>query len=332
MTSEQSLITLSPKNFCVMLDGFLLAERPDTDTLRQFLKVSLDNGIESGTQKIIDKLPEELVISSLQDLITKKRPTDTVRQSTLKYLIEKDLVQAVCMFISVLNLDPSTQDNYTLMFAIKSGSTQVVKMLIQDKRVGLSQYKGVNPVHDKNHAIIMASIYGHTDIFKLLLEDPRIDIRECVLASYDNPFEIASRRGHTEIVQCLLAHPHIVPNFDNNTALKIAAENNRTDVLKLLLVDPRVTSDPSLFDVETKNITDQEIVKLIMAHKINICAEKCKSQCDTSAKKEYGKNLLDHHRNDMNIDYEIVIDEQTNTKKFHLIIDMDPHVTNNYGF
>ena len=77
-----------------------------------------------------------------------------------------------------------------------------------------------------------------TEIVKLLLANSkgRVDLR-----SKDNyVIKWASRNGHTEIVRLLLADPRVDPSVKNSIAIKWAAQNGHTEVVRLLSVHPKL--------------------------------------------------------------------------------------------
>ena len=49
----------------------------------------------------------------------------------------------------------------------------------------------------------------------------------------------ASTNGHTEIVSLLLADPRVDPSADDNFAVRWASRYGRIEVVSLLLADPR---------------------------------------------------------------------------------------------
>ena len=46
---------------------------------------------------------------------------------------------------------------------------------------------------------------------------------------------MASENGHTEVVKLLLADPRVDPAAGNNWAIRFASENGHTEIVKLLL-------------------------------------------------------------------------------------------------
>jgi hypothetical protein len=59
-------------------------------------------------------------------------------------------------------------------------------------------------------------------------------------------FVAAASSGQTEAIRLFLANPSINPSFDENLALRLAAQRNRVEVGRLLIADPRV--NPACFD------------------------------------------------------------------------------------
>ncbi len=66
--------------------------------------------------------------------------------------------------------DPSFDSNYPIQWTSQSGHFDIVKLLLQDKRV--------DPSDDGNIAIQWASDNGHIDVVKLLLTDHRFKMTD----------------------------------------------------------------------------------------------------------------------------------------------------------
>lgn len=60
----------------------------------------------------------------------------------------------------------------------------------------------------------------------------------------DNPLTAACEQGHTEIVDLLLSDPRVDPSKQQSFALLVATQEGHTEVVKRLLGDPRI--DPSV--------------------------------------------------------------------------------------
>ena len=76
-------------------------------------------------------------------------------------------LDSVKLLIQDHRVDPSAQDNYSIIYASNNGHLEVVKLLLQDSRV--------DPSAQDNYSIIRASENGYLEVVKLLLQDPRID-------------------------------------------------------------------------------------------------------------------------------------------------------------
>jgi len=111
--------------------------------------------------------------------------------------------------------------------------------------------------------LIDAAKTGHTSLVKMLLTwvDPS--------ARYNYAIQYASARAHTDVVKVLLADPRVDPSVDFNVAIRIASEYGYTEVVKLLLADARV--NPCVFSNWSIIIASQnghtEVVKVLLADK-----------------------------------------------------------------
>jgi ankyrin repeat protein len=66
--------------------------------------------------------------------------------------------------------------------------------------------------------------------------------------------QLASRNGHTKVIQCFLNDKRVDPSSDDNFALRLAFTNNHSEVVAHLLNDERV---------KTKLTKDESLMKLI---------------------------------------------------------------------
>jgi hypothetical protein len=156
-------------------------------------------------------------------------------------------------------VDPSAQNNETIITAVKFNHLNIVKLLLKNERV--------DPSSQNNTAIIIALIAGYLDVAEVLLEDKRVDPsaknnKSFIGASSNNKPETikfllkdkridpaaqnnkafieASRNGHILIVELLLKDNRIDPATQNNKAFIEAVINNQVETVKLLLKDKRV--------------------------------------------------------------------------------------------
>ena len=134
-------------------------------------------------------------------------------------------------------VDPSVNDNNAIDIALKKGYTDLVKVLLQDKRV--------KSTINKNIFLQKVVENGNIEIVKLLLQDKNVN------PGYNNnlAIQIAATCGHTKIVKLLLQNKRVDPSDFNNYALYAAIEKEHIEIVKLLLQDPRVRSTININDV-----------------------------------------------------------------------------------
>lgn len=101
----------------------------------------------------------------------------------------------------------------------------------------------VNPTINDNNAIKTAAQKGHTQIVQDLLAWQQNGLSVDPSADYDHAIKVASRNGHTVIVRILLADPRVDPGAYYDCAFVRAVEKGHMEVVHLLLADPRV--DPA---------------------------------------------------------------------------------------
>jgi hypothetical protein len=93
-----------------------------------------------------------------------KQNPDRPLEFVVKWAIRKQKVSFLKLLLANDRIDPSAQYQEAIRLASASGHTEVVKLLMCDKRV------------DPSLAVILASTKGHADVMKLLLADQRADI------------------------------------------------------------------------------------------------------------------------------------------------------------
>ncbi len=150
-------------------------------------------------------------------------------------------VDIVKLLLQDKRVDPSVDDNYAIIKASKYGRIDIVNLLLQDKRV--------DPSAQENEAFLSAILQRETNIVQILLQDKRVD------PSAKNNFAIgaASNCGYYDIVKILLQDQRVDPSDDNNYAFLAASENGEIEIVKLLLQDERIVSSTlDLTDVDTE--------------------------------------------------------------------------------
>jgi hypothetical protein len=98
-------------------------------------------------------------------------------------------------------------------------------------------------------ALFVAAEHGRIDLLQFMLADKRFDPSDL----NNNAFKLAVIKGQTNAVELLLKDPRVnpryersEPNFDKygqNFALIYAAQNNHQEIVKLLLIDKRLSPD-----------------------------------------------------------------------------------------
>jgi len=87
--------------------------------------------------------------------------------------------------------DPSSENNYSIRYAILNGNIEIVRMLMNDIRV--------DPSALDNKALVYAINAGQTDIVKLLLTDARV-----VEAGLNQAIIEARKNGYNDVVDLLI--------------------------------------------------------------------------------------------------------------------------------
>eukprot|EP01118_Nematostelium_gracile_P002769 TRINITY_DN1306_c0_g4_i2.p1 TRINITY_DN1306_c0_g4~~TRINITY_DN1306_c0_g4_i2.p1 ORF type:complete len:277 (-),score=77.03 TRINITY_DN1306_c0_g4_i2:375-1205(-) len=127
--------------------------------------------------------------------------------------------------------DPSLQENVIFRTASENGNMEIVKELLEDKRV--------NAGARREEAMRMACKNGHLNIVKMLLQDKRRDPS----AVENEAIRWACTNGHLEIVNVLLDDERVNPSACYNEAIRWASAHGHLQVVEKLLEDERV--DPS---------------------------------------------------------------------------------------
>ena len=147
------------------------------------------------------------------------------------------------------DVDPITG----IAHAAATGRTDVVALML----------KLINPEGPKANWLCVPCMNGHAEVVKLLLAHGRADPN----GSNGQGFYEAIKRGHTQVVEALLADPRVIrpinglstaadynhvpvtqllladtsfdPTFNNSVCLFVAANKDNLDVLEILLADGR---------------------------------------------------------------------------------------------
>lgn len=138
-----------------------------------------------------------------------------------------------CVYLPEPRLSP---DYSAIELASMQGHIEIVKILLQDKRV--------DPTARGHKSLFLACKYGHTDVVKLLIN--RYIGTEINSEEINQTIVVSSQHGHTETVKLLLQYECIDPAFEDNSPFISACKGGHPETVKLLLQDERV--DPAAQD------------------------------------------------------------------------------------
>jgi hypothetical protein len=103
-------------------------------------------------------------------------------------------------------------------------------------------HPNVDPTWKNNQALHRAVVNNYLDIVKMLLADPRVDVND----SKNNALTAAIRTGRSTVALYLLKHPRTNPRIHDDSLVFWAAGCDLSEVLRVLLEDPRVVVDESI--------------------------------------------------------------------------------------
>jgi ankyrin repeat protein len=100
---------------------------------------------------------------------------------------------------------PTTHPNVPFELACNNRHIEIVKLLLQDKRIDL----------DPSCGLFFACNHSHLEIVKLLLQDKRVQPSNV-------SFEAAISKCHIKIVKLFLEDKRFDPSTNNQSAMKLA--------------------------------------------------------------------------------------------------------------
>jgi ankyrin repeat protein len=193
--------------------------------------------------------------------------------------------------------------NEALCCACSTGKLEVAEFLLKEMNADPNHYTSYKTLFEDLHfPLEVACLGGHDNVVKLLLKDPRVTVSQSDFdvacrngkASVVNiflslptfspidksvAFTDACKRGFIEVVVLILKDGRIDPSFDNNEAFIEACKQSNLRIVELLLNDKRV--DPSISDYAgLKNAIlskNTKVYKLLLRDtRINPNQKKCK--------------------------------------------------------
>lgn len=185
----------------------------------------------------------------------------------LSAAIDNGSTTGVRELLAILSIDPSIDNNDYLRSAVDKGLYNIARLLLNDNRVLSKAGKlrkffseEADRKDERELPIAKSAKEGDTPVVRALLEtnDPSV---------YDDlPLRLAADKGHTDVVKLLLSDPRVDPTSRQSKALWIAASNGHVEVVSLLLDDGR--ADPSAADNRAIRLASQhghiEVVRLLL--------------------------------------------------------------------
>ncbi len=189
---------------------------------------------------------------ALEALIKSERTNDRLIEWLKKFIKKRDS-SAITLVLTNPILRPSARSNAAIRRAIKMNFVEVIDKLIQhplfDPRPMPFTY-----ALEQHNIISYAAMHASHDTFRYLLDFAIFDPSE----NYNLALRIAASKNDVHKVQLLVNDKRVdpsvpidfdpdrregeVPRFRANEALLRAAEEGLTDVVRVLLTDPRVTA------------------------------------------------------------------------------------------
>jgi ankyrin repeat protein len=137
------------------------------------------------------------------------------KQENFNAAVKNNDVEKVKLLLKKMFFNPAIYNDYAIEISSKNGYTEIVKLLLEDKRV--------NPAPNfHNYPLVYASLHGHTDIVDLLLKDKRVN------PTADNNYSIslAFRNKHEDVVALLWNNQSVKNTLEKSDAATYNAISN----------------------------------------------------------------------------------------------------------
>ncbi|MBA2656541.1 MAG: ankyrin repeat domain-containing protein [Tatlockia sp.] len=191
----------------------------------------------------------------------------------------KDFLDAVCLddievvgyFLNDSDIDPGAENNRAIREASEAGHDQMVKLLLTDARVHPMQALEVHGNDDVIDPLILACKYGRVAVVKILLADPRVNPGEYA----NQAIQTAIFSGFSEIVELLIKDPRV--DSTKGDLLLDAVLEGDAEIVKILLEDPKINfelmekaeNNESSFSALAKIAAQHdniEVLELLLSH------------------------------------------------------------------
>eukprot|EP01124_Arcella_intermedia_P001090 TRINITY_DN10588_c0_g1_i1.p1 TRINITY_DN10588_c0_g1~~TRINITY_DN10588_c0_g1_i1.p1 ORF type:complete len:901 (+),score=214.20 TRINITY_DN10588_c0_g1_i1:194-2704(+) len=205
------------------------------ETTKESAKTLLHAIVQKPENKI--RIVETGDIKELLGSVPKDIADEILSEISFQAFVERgalplDIAQALL----ASGVDPSANDNATIIHACTHGMLDIVQLLLKDPRV--------DPSDNRDTALRAAASNGHVDVVRLLLSDKRVSPS----AAGNSAIITACENGHYEIFALLYADPRVEIQFP--LLLSAAIQGGSFQIVEELLHTPNIADlvNPATFD------------------------------------------------------------------------------------
>ena len=199
------------------------------------------NHINGNNLKSDEKLVYQEIVSNVINQSEKSLNDDKYRNNCALYMAARSgatkiVEYLLSTFAPVININnPNLGDRTPLYIAAFYGYIKIVELLLNHEKMTIS---GINKQDRKGfNSLFVAAQHGHIEIVELLIKhgaDVNISNDQS-----NTPLWIASLRGYSEVVKCLIESNKVIYynrcGTQTASSLYVAAQNNHWKCVELLL-------------------------------------------------------------------------------------------------
>ena len=164
------------------------------------------------------------------------------------------------LFLKHPRVDPTINNQYPLKIAVANGHVETVRELLTDERVDPSVR-----INEKEQGILRIAIdNGDPNMIKLLLLHPKVD----PTVNYQFAIRQAVQLEVLSTVKTVLQDPRVDPTVappNQPSAIQNACFAGNIDIITILLEDPRVNTNPVVFEMARNGKFHERINKLVLS-------------------------------------------------------------------
>lgn len=154
----------------------------------------------------------------------------------IKYASEHGFTNIVERLLRDPRVDPSAEKQYALKEACFNNRAETIKALLQDPRV--------DPSVENQRPLKIAIAHGYTVTVRELLKDPRVDPSILINGEEQVLLAAAIKTGDPNLIKLLLLDPRVDPTVNHQFAIRKAVQLETLSTVQAVLQDPRV--DPTV--------------------------------------------------------------------------------------